>query len=98
MSKVVWLPEAVEDTRRLRQFLEDQSPAAAARASQVLRAGARRLAEFPEIGHPLDDGTNRRELFLPFGTGGYILRYRLDGQIVAIIRVWHTREQRYQAD
>ena len=94
MSKVIWLPEALEDTSRLRQFLEDKSPAAATRAGQVIQAGTKRLADFPEIGQPMDDGTHRRELFLPFGAGGYILRYMIDNQTVVIIRVWHTKEKR----
>lgn len=36
----------------------------------------------------------RRELYLPFAGGAYILRYRLEGDSVIIIRVWHGREQR----
>lgn len=36
----------------------------------------------------------RRELFLPFGTGGYILRYIKDGDTVVIVRAWHSKEQR----
>lgn len=94
MSKVIWLPEALEDTRRLRRFLEDLSPAAAARAGQLIQAGTKRLADFPEIGAPMDDGTNRRELFLPFGTGGYVLRYMIDGHTVVIVRAWHTKQKR----
>ena len=94
MSKVIWLPEALDDTQRLRQFLENQSPAAATRAGQVLQAGTKRLADFPEIGQPMDDGSSRRELFLPFGAGGYILRYIIDGQTIVIVRAWHTKEKR----
>jgi toxin ParE1/3/4 len=94
VSKVIWLPEALEDTSRLRQFLADQSPTAAARAGQVIQAGTKRLADFPEIGQPMDDGTNRRELFLPFGAGGYILRYIIDDHSVVIIRAWQTKEKR----
>jgi toxin ParE1/3/4 len=94
VSKIVWLPEALEDTQRLRLFLEDKNPTAAARAGRVLQAGAKRLAGFPEIGQPMNDGTDRRELFLPFGTGGYVLRYITDKQTVVIIRAWHSRENR----
>jgi plasmid stabilization system protein ParE len=36
----------------------------------------------------------RRELILPFAGGAYLLRYRLEGDTVAIIRAWHGREQR----
>ena len=94
MPQIAWLPEALEDTERLRLFLEDKSPKAAARAGQVLQDGAKLLASFPEIGQPMNDGTDRRELFLPFGSGNYVLRYIADGQIVVIIRAWHSKEKR----
>ena len=94
VSQVVWLPEALEDAERLRLFLEDKSLTAAARAGQVLQDGAKLLATFPEAGHPMNDGTDRRELFMPFGSGGYVLRYITDKQTVVIIRAWHSREER----
>lgn len=94
MSQIVWLPEALEDIIRLRSFLEDKSPEAANRAAEVIRNGAKLLADFPAIGKPMNDGTGRRELFLPFGTGNYVLRYRMDQEIVVIIRAWHSRENR----
>jgi plasmid stabilization system protein ParE len=94
VSKIVWLPEPLEDVQRLRSFLEDKNPTAATRAGHVLQAGAKQLAGFPEIGFPMNDGTDRRELFLPFGTGSYVLRYIIDKQTVVIIRAWHSKEQR----
>ena len=63
----------------------------------VLQTGAKRLADFPEIGQPMNDCTDRRELFLPFGTGGYVLRYITDMEVVVIIRTWHSKEQRYES-
>jgi plasmid stabilization system protein ParE len=79
--------------RRLYEFLDRVSPAAARRAAAAILDGADRLEEHPHIGRPLDDG--RREWFVPFGVGAYVLRYRLDaaGDPV-VIRVWHSREDR----
>jgi len=94
VSQIVWLPEALEDTERLRLFLEDKNPKAAARAGRVLQDGAKLLASFPEIGQPMNDGTDRRELFLPFGSGNYVLRYITDRQTVVIVRAWHCKEKR----
>lgn len=94
MSEVVWLPEALDDVVRLRAILEDKSRMAAGRAAQVLLEGARLLADHPEAGRPLHDGTGRRELFCPFGAGGYVLRYLIENQTVVIIRAWHTKEWR----
>jgi hypothetical protein len=42
----------------------------------------------------MDDDTGRRELFVPFGVGAYVLRYRLTGENLVVIRVWHSRESR----
>lgn len=97
MSKIVWLPEALEDIQRLRLFLEEKNPTAANRAGLILKAGAKRLVDFPERGYPMNEGTDRRELFLPFGTGGYVLRYMTDMEVVVIIRAWHSKEQRFES-
>jgi plasmid stabilization system protein ParE len=94
MPRLVWLPEALQDARRLFDFLKDQSPPAATRAAQAIRRGADALADFPALGRPMNDGSGRREWFVPFGSGSYVLRYCLDGQMPVILRVWHSREQR----
>ncbi|OAI25941.1 plasmid stabilization protein [Methylomonas koyamae] len=82
------------DVERLRAFLQDKNPNAAARAGQTLRDGANYLSGFPMVGRPMNDGSERRELFLPFGAGAYVLRYRIDGDTLIIIRVWHSKELR----
>ena len=90
---LIWLPEAKADIQRLFDFLVDVNPAAAGKAVRAIRDGANRLHGHPHLGRPMDDGL-RRELFLPFAGGAYILRYRLEGDTVVIVRVWHGREQR----
>jgi plasmid stabilization system protein ParE len=53
------------------------------------------LKSMPEIGGPMADGTGRRELMIPFGAAGYVLRYRIDDAgAVVVIRAWHSREDR----
>ncbi len=90
-----WLPEAIADVDRLHAFLREKSPGAAARAARAILDGADRLQELPELGRPLADETGRRELFLPFGAGAYVLRYKLENpSSVVIVRVWHSREER----
>lgn len=91
---VRWLPAALNDIKRLYDFLLDKDAAAAGRAARAIRAGADRLLASPEIGRPLADGTGRRELVIPFGPGAYVLRYRIHDDTVVVIRVWHGREAR----
>lgn len=92
--KVSWLPEALGDIERLYRFLLERDALAAERAMRTISSGSDKLQDLPEIGRPLDDGTGRRELIIPFGAGAYILRYRIHRNAVVIIRVWHNREPR----
>lgn len=92
--KLRWLPAAFQDIERLYEFLVEKDPNAATRAIEVILDGAEVLEDMPEIGKPMNDDTSRRELYLPFGAGAYVLRYKLDGEKIVIIRVWHSREHR----
>ena len=94
MAKVVWLPEALEDVTRLYEFLAEKSPEAACKAADRIGYAARQLEQYPELGQPMEDGA-RRQAFLHFGAGAYVIRYRRDNEgNVVIVRVWHSREQR----
>jgi len=94
--KVLWLPEALVDLERVFDFLLARDAGAAERAVRAIESGADRLMEFPEIGQPLGDGTWRRELFIRFGAGGFVLRYRIHRDQAVILRLWHSRESRGQ--
>ena len=94
MALVRWLPEALDDLKRLHAFIEPHSPKAAIRAIDTLIAAAESLANFPEKGRPWDVELNFRELPVRFGARGYVIRYRvIDGQVI-IARVWHALEDR----
>lgn len=94
MPELLWLPESQQDISRLHEFLVEKNTHAAKRMVNVLLEGSQQLLEHPEIGKPMGDQLQRRELFLPFGASSYVLRYRLDKDNVIIIRVWHSRELR----
>ena len=94
MANVIWLPGAKEDIARLHTFLKEKNPRAARQALEAIRAGARELEAHPQLGRPMNDETGRRELFIPVGRQGYVLRYMLDVRDVVVIRVWHARERR----
>ncbi len=92
--RLLWLPESQQDIQHLYDFLVQKDPRAAARAMMAILEGAEHLLEMPERGRPMEDDTLRRELFVAFGAGAYVLRYRIDGNAVIIVRVWHSREHR----
>jgi plasmid stabilization system protein ParE len=62
-------------------------------AATSLKQAANILMTQPGIGKRLD-GRQDRELFVPFGQRGYVMRYRLDGDDVVILRIWHGLEDR----
>jgi plasmid stabilization system protein ParE len=85
-------PMALRDFARLADFLSLQSPAAANRAREAISAAIVSLQEHP--GRGLSAGGTLRELVIPFGRGGYAVRYRIGETIVLVTRIFHTRERR----
>lgn len=92
--KVVWTKESSEDLDRLFEFLFDKSPDAAAKAVQAILEKVDLLLEYPEVGPRMDDDSGRREFFIPFGAGAYVLRYYIVNEHLVVVRVWHSRELR----
>ena len=94
-TKIVWRERALADIQRLYEFLYEKDENAARRAAKVILQGSLLLETSPRIGRPMVDDSQRRELFIPFGSSFYILRYFLENdKIVIIVRVWHSKENR----
>ena len=91
--RLVWSPAARNDLIRLREFIGEHNPDAARRAAEALKKAADLLLKHPGIG-PRIEGREDRELFVPFGQRGYVLRYRLDEETIVILRLWHGLEDR----
>lgn len=92
MARLLWTRGALRDVERLRGFLASKNPAAAHRATQAIRQGARTLVTHPEIGRPADEmPPDFREWIIPFGGSGYVMLYRFDGDLVAVLAVRHGR-------
>ena len=83
---------AQRDLARLPEFLAPQSAVAAARARIVLVSALDSLGELPRRGRPLGRG-GLREVFVAFGRGGYVFRYRTSDEVF-VTRIFHTRERR----
>jgi plasmid stabilization system protein ParE len=91
--RVRWTAAARSDLVRLYEFLAPVNRRAAARAVQSLRsAPARLLRDNPRIGTRVADFNHHevRRLFV----GDYELRYEILGEVIIIVRLWHTREDR----
>lgn len=95
MVKIDWLPQALDDVQRLYEFLYEQNPEAAKQASISILKGADILSHSPRLGRPMPDETGRREIFVAFGAGAYVIRYKqVNENLDVIIRVWHSKENR----
>jgi len=95
MVRVKWLPEALDDIQRHYDFLFGKDISAAEQATAHILKGCNLLKTSPRIGKRMPDSSGRRELFISFGAGAYVLRYKLENeQTVVIIRVWHNKENR----
>ncbi|MCV0397910.1 MAG: type II toxin-antitoxin system RelE/ParE family toxin [Rhizobiaceae bacterium] len=93
MPRIVYAAAALRDLDRLRAFLHAKNPAAARRAGEAIRSGLRILGSQPRLGRPVEGLPEPyREWVIEFGAGGYIVRYRVDGDAVTILAVRHGRE------
>jgi plasmid stabilization system protein ParE len=98
MAQVVYSPNAVVNLEHLHRFLAEKNPDAAARAIRTIRDRLKLLSRFPRLGPVDSEQPDVRELFIAFGAAGYVARYRVDGRIVVVLAVRHTREAGYSID
>jgi len=94
MAVLRWAPDALDDLERLYDFIAIHSADAAQNAIETILSVATTLSDFPEAGRPRASVSQFRELPVRFGAKGYVVRYRIHGDEVIIIRVWHAREDR----
>lgn len=84
--KVVYTVEAVEDLKRLRQFIAEHNPAAARRIAAELVAKVKLLADFPAIGVPVAMAPLPESL-RDMVFGNYVVRYSVHSNAIIILRL-----------
>jgi toxin ParE1/3/4 len=87
---VVWSPRAIGHLADLRAYIEREHPDAATRTAATLLAVVDRLAALPNLGRP-GRVSGTRELVVP-GTR-YVIPYRVRGERLEIIAVFHGRQR-----
>jgi plasmid stabilization system protein ParE len=90
--KLEWSAAAIVDLQRFALFLEEHHPKLAQRIAAELRAKALLLEANPQLGYALSGGY--RQVVLRVLGARYVLRYRLDGERIIVVRVFHGREAR----
>lgn len=91
---VVWSPRAVAHLTHLRSYVARDNPASAHRVAGAVLDAVERLVELPGLGRP-GRVAGTRELVVP-GTP-YVIHYRLRGDRLEVIAVFHAR-QRWTCD
>ncbi|HDZ56228.1 MAG TPA: type II toxin-antitoxin system RelE/ParE family toxin [Pseudomonas xinjiangensis] len=85
--KLVYTDEAIEDLKRLREFIAVHNPSAAARIAAELIAKIELLPDLPKLGAPVElapvPDSVRDMVF-----GKYVVRYSVHTSVIIILRVW----------
>ncbi|WP_318530236.1 type II toxin-antitoxin system RelE/ParE family toxin [Rhizobium sp. TRM95796] len=82
---------------RCRRFLSAKAPEAAKRAGQAIARQFLILETTPDIGRPLPEQPELRELLIPFGDSGYVALYRNEAvdDTVYVLAFRHQKEAGY---
>jgi len=89
--KLVYTDEAIEDLKRLREFIAAHNPSAAARVAAELVSKIELLPDFPRMGTPVEMAPvpdSIRDMVF----GKYVVRYSVHVSAIIILRVWHELE------
>jgi toxin ParE1/3/4 len=87
MRAVVWTEPALRDLQGIRGYIGQFNPTAAQRIGSRLRAAGDSLAELSDRGRPAG---RYREITAVWP---YVLRYRVAGDSVVIMRVRHGKQR-----
>jgi toxin ParE1/3/4 len=84
LAEVIWTDTAVADLDRIAAYLSQFNPSAAQRMARALLDATDALAELSDRGRPSADRTRELVVVWP-----YVIRYRVAGDTVFILRVRH---------
>lgn len=94
--RLVYSQEAVADLVRLRDFIAEKDPQAAARVGAELVSRMEHLKRFPAMGREVaqapDPMAIRDAIF-----GDYVVRYAPRAGVIIVLRIWHHYENRSES-
>lgn len=94
MPRVIVTEGAGQGLERCRRFLAAKNPQASKRAGQAIERQLLLLEATPDIGRPLPDAPELRELVIAFGDSGYVALYRFEPAIdmIYVLAFRHQKE------
>ena len=93
MIRIFVSERASADTDRLESWLLEHGASYAADLGGRLEAAIGGLMQYPERAPKSRDG-RYRELYVDFHSNQYVVQYQLRGEIVVILRIFHSLEDR----
>ena len=91
--KLIYSKDSVNDLKRLREFIANKNPQAAAKISLKLIEGINNLTNNPKVGVPVaqaPDPDSIRDFYIL----NYHIRYLISSKTIFILRIWHQKEDR----
>ena len=89
--KLVYTNDAIEDLKRLREFIAVHNPTAASKIAAELIAKMELLPAFPTMGTPVQMAPVP-DIIRDMVFGKYVVRYSVHASAVIVLRVWHELE------
>ncbi|SFC45737.1 Plasmid stabilization system protein ParE [Marinospirillum celere] len=89
--KLVYTDEAIDDLKRLREFIAVHSPSVASRIATELVGKIELLPDYPKMGAPVEMAPmpdSIRDMVF----GKYVVRYSVHTSVIIILRVWRGLE------
>lgn len=94
MPQIVISAKAARDLQKIREYLQQFNAEAAQKAAkEIVQAVNLLQAHHNMLGKPLEDIPEYRELITPFGSGAYIIRYRVNFDLIVIVTIRHSKEK-----
>ena len=92
MHQIEWTTQAYLDLKRFYDFLLPINPGAATQVINALGTAPEKLVHNPRIGEKLQEFSPNevRKLII----GRYELRYEIKNDVIYVLKLWHTRENR----
>ena len=92
--KLEWSELALADLDRFAEFLHEKFPHLASQVATAIIKESRVLLDHPRLGRSIGGHDEYRQLSLRVLNGVYVFQYRIEGERIVMLRVFHGRESR----
>lgn len=92
--KIEWSVEALADLSRFAEFLNQHFPSLAPIVAREIIEKTQSLADHPRMGRPIAGREEYRQIVMQVLNARYVFQYRVEGERLVMLRVFHGREER----